>query len=261
MTDVKLFPTREYSTRQSTFAHLPKVPIRGALVGGSGSGKSRALVSMLLHQYRGCFSRIYVFSPSVDIDMTWEPVKEYVENELKVNLEREPCFFEEWDLERLGKIIDEQYKLIEFQKKKGYKRLFSICIVIDDFADRPDLMHNNANLLSRLFFRGRHLSMRTLVSTQRLKSIAAAIRANLQFLMVWRLRSYTELESLLEELSAIHDKKTLLALYEQAVSQPYGFWLVVLTERPERMFWSGFRHRQVVDNSADLDEVEGRGAR
>jgi hypothetical protein len=121
-----------------------------------------------------------------------------------------------------------------------------------------DLMHNNANLLSRLFFRGRHLQISTLVSVQRLKSIASAIRANLQLLTIWRLRSFTELESLLEELSAIHDKKTLLALYEQAVSQPYGFWLVKLTDRPDRMFWSSFRHRQVV--SADLDEPEGRGA-
>ena len=75
---------------------------------------------MLLHQYRGCFSRIFVFSPSVDIDMTREPVKLYVERELKVNTAKRPCFFEEWDPERLGKIIDEQYKLIEFQKKKGY---------------------------------------------------------------------------------------------------------------------------------------------
>ena len=66
--------------------------------------------------------------------------------------------------------------------------------------------------------------------------------------MVWCLRSWSELESLLEELSAIHDKKTLLALYDEAVSKPYGFWLVNLTEPPDRMFWSSFRHRQVVDD-------------
>jgi hypothetical protein len=103
-----------------------------------------------------------------------------------------------------------------------------------------------------------------LVSSQRLKSIASAIRANLQFLCVWRLRSWTELDSLLEELSAIHDKKTLLALYEEAVSKPYGFWMIILTEPPDRMFWSSFKHRQVAADgdgnhlrSADLYQVEG----
>jgi len=107
-------------------------------------------------------------------------------------------------------------------------------------------MHHNANLLSRLFFRGRHLSISTLVSSQRLKSIASAIRANLQFICIWRLRSWTELDSLLEELSAIHDKRTLLALYEEAVSKPFGFWMVLLTESPDNMFWSSFTRRQVI---------------
>jgi len=258
MTEVKLFPTPEYSQRQSVFQHLPKVPIRGALVGGSGSGKSRCLVSLILHQYRGCFSRIFVFSPSVHIDMTWIPVKKYVEEDLKVDLAKEPAFFDEWDPGQLEKILADQFKIIEYQKAKKYKRLFSILVVIDDFADRADLMHSNANVLSRLFFRGRHLSISTLVSSQRLKSIASAIRANLQFLCVWRLRSWTELDSLLEELSAIHDKKTLLALYEEAVSKPYGFWMVILTEPPDRMFWSSFAHRQVAD-SADLHQIEGGG--
>jgi hypothetical protein len=103
MTEVKLFPTPEYTQRQSIFKHLPKVPIRGALVGGSGSGKSRCLVSLILHQYRGCFSRIFVFSPSVHIDMTWLPVKKYVEEDLKVDLAKEPAFFDEWDPGQLEK--------------------------------------------------------------------------------------------------------------------------------------------------------------
>jgi hypothetical protein len=132
MTEVKLFPTPEYTQRQSIFKHLPKVPIRGALVGGSGSGKSRCLVSLILHQYRGCFSRVFVFSPSVHIDMTWVPVKKYIEDDLKVDLEKEPAFFDEWDPAQLEKILKDQFQIIEYQKKRKYKRLLSILIVIDD---------------------------------------------------------------------------------------------------------------------------------
>ena len=73
---------------------------------------------------------------------------------------------------------------------------------------------------------------------------------------MWRLRSWTELDSLLEELSAIHDKKTLLSLYDEAVLKPYGFWMIILTEPPDRMFWSSFAHRQVA-SSADFDQIEG----
>ncbi len=32
---------------------------------------------MMLHIYRGCFERIYIFSPSVNVDQSWEAVKEY----------------------------------------------------------------------------------------------------------------------------------------------------------------------------------------
>ena len=254
MTEVRLFPTPEYCHRQSKYKHLPPVPIRGALVGGSGSGKSRALVSLILEQYRGCFARIYVFSPSVDIDMTWVPVKTFVERELGVDTDKEPCFFSEWDPPQLEKIISTQYRVVELQKKAKHKRLHSILVVIDDFADRPDLMHHNANLLSRLYFRGRHLGISTLVSSQRLKSIASAIRANLQFLMVWRLRSRSELDSLLEELSAVHPPNVLMSMYKEATDKPFGFWMIILTNHPRDMFWSSMARRQVVagEEASDL---------
>ena len=147
MTELKLFDTPEYTFKQPTFKHLPPVPIRGALVGGSGSGKSRCLVSLILHQYRRCFDRIFVFSPSVHIDMTWQPVKRYVSDVLKVDTSKEPAFFNEWNPADLDKIVDDQYKLIEFQKKQKHKRLLLILVVIDDFADRPDLMHSQLEYL------------------------------------------------------------------------------------------------------------------
>jgi hypothetical protein len=260
MTEVKLFDTPEYTFKQSVHNHLPPVPIRGALVGGSGSGKSRCLVSLILHQYRRCFDRIFVFSPRVDIDMTWQPVKRYVSDVLKVDTNKEPAFFAEWDPAQLEKIIDDQYRIIEFQKKQKHKKLLSILVVIDDHADNAQLVHNNNGILAKLYFRGRHLGISTLVSTQKLKAISSAIRANLQFLFVWRLRNYSELESLLEELSAIHDKKTLMAMYNKAVNQPYNFWNVILVNRPDDMFWDGMKRRQVVkDNASETADSGGRG--
>ena len=42
--------------------------------------------------YRGVFERIYIFSPSIDIDDGWIPVKKYIEQDLGVNTEREQAY-------------------------------------------------------------------------------------------------------------------------------------------------------------------------
>ena len=49
---------------------VPKLPMRSMLVGPSGSGKTVLLTSMILDIYKGCFSRIYVWSPSIEVDKT-----------------------------------------------------------------------------------------------------------------------------------------------------------------------------------------------
>ena len=33
------------------------------------------LTHMILNMYKGCFSRIYIWSPSIEVDNTWKPVK------------------------------------------------------------------------------------------------------------------------------------------------------------------------------------------
>ena len=66
MGKIKLFPT------QSTAADpvVPLVPCTGIFLGPSKSGKTVALISLILEQYRGVFEKIYIFSPSVNIS-TW----------------------------------------------------------------------------------------------------------------------------------------------------------------------------------------------
>ena len=56
-----------------------------------------ALCGCILEQYRGVFERIYIFSPSIDIDDGWIPVKKYIEQDLGVNTEREQAYWDEWD--------------------------------------------------------------------------------------------------------------------------------------------------------------------
>ena len=211
-----------------------------------------ALVDMLVRLYKGCWARIYVFSPSVDVDSAWLPVKKYVEDGLKVDPKKEKCFYSEWDPAALQDIVDGQRKLTEFCKENKQKKLHGICIVVDDFADDPKIMHAaggaaaGGSMLNTLFVRGRHLQISTLVSSQKLRLVSSTIRVNLQFLCVWRLRNQHELESLLEEVSAVYDKKTLMQMYKMATDEPYSFWYVLLTaKKREEMFFLRFEKRMI----------------
>ena len=70
----------EYTSKQSRFSHCGKLPIRSIVLGPSGSGKTVLLTNLILDVYKGCFSRIYIFSPSIDVDATWKPVKIILKN-------------------------------------------------------------------------------------------------------------------------------------------------------------------------------------
>ena len=52
--------------------------MRSIVLGPGGSGKTILLQNMILDIYDGCFDQIYIFSPSVNLDHTWLPVKEYI---------------------------------------------------------------------------------------------------------------------------------------------------------------------------------------
>ena len=66
------------------------------------------------------------------------------------------------------------------------------------------------------------------MATQKFTAINPIIRVNATSLFVYRLRNYRDLESFIEEVSAVVDKKTLLELYNIATSEPYSFLYVNL---------------------------------
>ena len=103
------------TSKQSKYDVCGKLPIRSVILGPSGSGKTVLLQNMILDIYRDCFSRIFIFSPSIEVDMTWKPVKDYIEKHMKVqHTEEEPIYFDHYDPEALANILETQHKITTF---------------------------------------------------------------------------------------------------------------------------------------------------
>ena len=165
---------------------------------------------MILDICKGVFERIYFWSPSISVDSNWTPVKRYIQDELKVDLEKEKCLFDDYIPEELDKVIKRQHKVIEYQKKNDHKKLFSILIIVDDFADSKAFPRNSP-LLNQLYVRGRHNAINIITATQKFNALSPIIRVNSRQLFFFRLRNYKEIETMVEELSAVLIKKSTVA--------------------------------------------------
>ena len=86
-------------------------------VGPSGSGKTVFLTALVTDLYKGCFERVYVFSPSVHVDGAWLPVKKFVKEVLEVP-EDEQWAFDTYNHAALEEIIDTQKRVTELAKAK-----------------------------------------------------------------------------------------------------------------------------------------------
>ena len=222
---------KDYTVRQSNYDVVGKLPIRSIILGPSGSGQTVRLQNMILDIYKGCCERIYIFSPSTDVDSSWLPGEKYIEKDMKVQrTDEEPIYFDHYDPDALHEILDTQHKIIQFMKNRGDKQLFQILIIIDDFADDPAFTRQST-MLHTLYIRGRHNYVSTITATQKFNALHPIIRVNATELFVYRLRKMNDLDTFIDEVSAVVDKKTLLELYHTATSEPHSFLYVKLTAR------------------------------
>ena len=106
---IKPIKVREYQVKQSKYEYVSKLPTRSVINAASGSGKSVLIQNLILDIYRGCFSRIYIFSPSIDIDDTWLPVKKFIADELTTT-EDEQIYYPDFDGEAIQNILTTQKK-------------------------------------------------------------------------------------------------------------------------------------------------------
>ena len=148
----------------------------------------------------------------------------------------------------LKKIIETQHKVIDFQKKNKQKELFSVLIVVDDFADDQRFVRYS-NILHGLCTRGRHSAISCISSTQKYNVLAPIIRLNSSALFIFRPKNMNEVNSFLEENSALVDKKSLYDMYQQAVNDaPYSFFYINTNAKDvDNMFFIRFEKRFEID--------------
>ena len=118
---LKPIQLKEHACKQGHYGDIvPKLPMRSMLVGPSGSGKTGLLSDMILDIYKGCFSRIYILSPPIEVDSTWKPVKDYIRDHTKAN-DRKQFYFDSYDPSELEQVISTQkYKLSKKDNMKIY---------------------------------------------------------------------------------------------------------------------------------------------
>ncbi len=228
----------------SKYSMVGKLPLRMILLGPSAAGKGVLLQNMILDIYRGCFERVFIWSPSINLDDNWKPVKEYLnDDKLMPNKNGDKLYYDECNHDELAEVIEKQRKVVEYQKSDKQKKLFQILIIIDDFADDP-IFSRHSRLLHSLFTRGRHTQISTIVSTQKYNAISPTIRVNATELIIFKLRSNQDLNIFLEENGALLDKNVLLQVYIEATKEPYSFLYIKLkSHNINDMFYIKFDKR------------------
>jgi len=186
-------------------------------------------------------------------------VKEYSAKVMGVPPEEE-CYFSEWDEDKLSEILSTQKAIVKHQKEEKASKIYSIVVVVDDFADDQRVMASRTgsggSAINTLLTRGRHIFCSCMLSSQKQKAVGSIARINAQALIIFRLRSKAELDAILTEVSNFYPMKTLLEMYELAVNdQPYSFWYINLAaSRKEDVFWLRFEQRMIPTDANALEE-------
>ena len=232
--------TAEFTHKQSKFPQLDGLlSTRLIAAGPSGAGKTLVLANMVTKFFitksgEPCFERVYLFSPTSKLDPTWKPVEKFIVEKMGVDIKKEPWAFDEWDDgATLDKLMRRHSEAVRKQKERGDKQIFGVLFIVDDWADRADILHRaSGSVINRLFLQGRHHGCSVVLGVQKLTTVSVVCRVNATVLLAFKVRNYKEYESIESEVTALVDRNTFKEIWEVAVeSQPYSFLFIRLNAK------------------------------
>jgi hypothetical protein len=105
--------------------------------------------------------------------------------------------------------------------------LYSCLLVIDDFAEDRVFM-KYSKVLHGLYTKSRHFGLSVITATQKYNALAPIVRLNTSSLYIFKLKNMKDIDTFIEEQSALVDKKTLYDIYKIATEEAYSFLFVKL---------------------------------
>ena len=145
-----------------------------------------------------------------------------------------------WDEPRIKEIMRQAKEDTLKAKKEGKQYLPGVCIICDDLADDKSAVKGNT-LLNSMFLRGRHMGLSCILMTQRYRLVDVSTRVNANALFVFRMRNHKDLEAVIEENSALLNRKQLLEVYEHCTVDKFSFLYINLNEsNPQNAFYRCF---------------------
>tara|TARA_R110001592_G_scaffold203657_1_gene453502 strand:+ start:13656 stop:14420 length:765 start_codon:yes stop_codon:yes gene_type:complete len=205
------------------------------------TGKSTLVSNLLLNDnfYRDCFDLVYIFSNTIDNDITSRYLKEQYPSTI----------YNEYDDNVLLNILN-------YQKSFPKKDQPTVAIIMDDFVGLK-----RESLFFKLSSRYRHYNIKLLVyATQLFKSVPTLVRQNTtDFIMGAPNPSTTEILKISEEYGALFEgDKKFRKLYRKCAPKRYDFAYFRLQNNPAEA-WASFHTRMYIGsdtNEAMSDEED-----
>ena len=190
---------------------IPDHPYRILIIGGSGSGKTNALLNLINNQPD--IDKIYLYAKD-----SYETKYQYLINKReKVVLDHfdDPKAFMEYSND-----MQDDYKNIE--DYNPIKKL-KVLIVSDDMI--ADMINNNKlnPAVTELFIRCRKLNISIVFITQSYFKVPKDVRLNSTHFIIMKISNKRELQQTALNHSSDIDFKGFMKIYKKCTAEPYSF--------------------------------------
>ena len=195
----------------SKWPYIPDHPHRILIIGGSGSGKTNALLDLINNQPD--IDKIYLYAKD-----PYETKYQYLINKReKVGLDHldDLKVFMEYSND-----IQDIYKNIEdYNPRKNRK----VLIVFDDMI--ADMINNKKlnSIITELFIRGRKLNISIVFITQSYFKVPKDVRLNSTHFFIMKIPNQRELQQIPLNRSSDIDVKNFMKIFKKYTAEPYSF--------------------------------------